>query len=287
MRIDDFDKPLNEAMPMSGIQSLGQKLRSQLPTFDPTGAAQAKGKLESGKLANELTLGYNQFLGQLRQQPTASNLLQYLAKVGYPTKNAIVDLKKNVKLPTTPQPGQQIKEKVATPTNEELSLLPKDLALDPIEPTAPRRDITNAPTTPAKPAPAGSAPVANQPAQKQSIAQVPLNKNQISSALIASATEYFANAGTTQPSTSQPAASSQQTSRPANSPQSTPSAAQSFAAGLTGKSMPGNKSSTTQINFSDANSVNNVIQQMNKFRQSGGKLDPNTKSTLQKLINQL
>jgi hypothetical protein len=277
MRIDDFDKPLNEAMPMSGIQSLGQKLRSQLPTFDPTGAAQAKGKLESGKLANELTLGYNQFLGQLRQQPTASNLLQYLAKVGYPTKNAIVDLKKNVKVPA-PTP---------TPTNEELSLLPKDLALDPIEPTAPRRDITNAPTTPAKPAPAGSAPVANQPAQKQSIAQVPLNKNQISSALIASATEYFANAGTTQPSTSQPAASSQQTSRPANSPQSTPSAAQSFAAGLTGKPMPSNKSSTTQINFSDANSVNNVIQQMNKFRQSGGKLDPNTKSTLQKLINQL
>jgi hypothetical protein len=277
MRIDDFDKPLNEAMPMSGIQSLGQKLRSQLPTFDPTGAAQAKGKLESGKLANELTLGYNQFLGQLRQHPTASNLLQYLVKVGYPTKNAIVDLKKNVKVPA-PTP---------TPTNEELSLLPKDLALDPIEPTAPRRDITNAPTTPAKPAPAGSAPVANQPAQKQSIAQVPLNKNQISSALIASATEYFANAGTTQPSTSQPAASSQQTSRPANSPQSTPSAAQSFAAGLTGKSMPGNKSSTTQINFSDANSVNNVIQQMNKFRQSGGKLDPNTKSTLQKLINQL
>jgi hypothetical protein len=275
MRIDDFDKPLNEAMPMSGIQSLGQKLRSQLPTFDPTGAAQAKGKLESGKLANELTLGYNQFLGQLRQQPTASNLLQYLVKVGYPTKNAIVDLKKNVKVPAP------------TPTNEELSLLPKDLALDPIEPTAPRRDITNAPTTPAKPAPAGSAPVANQPAQKQSIAQVPLNKNQISSALIASATEYFANAGTTQPSTSQPAASSQQTSRPANSPQSTPSAAQSFAAGLTGKSMPSNKSSTTQINFSDANSVNNVIQQMNKFRQSGGKLDPNTKSTLQKLINQL
>jgi hypothetical protein len=270
MRIDDFDKPLNEAMPMSGIQSLGQKLRSQLPTFDPTGAAQAKGKLESGKLANELTLGYNQFLGQLRQKPTASNLLQYLAKAGYPTKNAIVDLKKNVKVPAP------------TPTNEELSLLPKDLALDPIEPTAPRRDITNIPTTPTKPAPA-----ANQPAQKQSIAQVPLSKNQISSALIASATEYFANAGTTQPSTSQPAASSQQTSRPANSPQNTPSAAQSFAAGLTGKSMPGNKSSTTQINFSDANSVNNVIQQMNKFRQSGGKLDPNTKSTLQKLINQL
>ena len=90
--------------------------------------------------------------------------------------------------------------------------------------------------------------------------------------------------GTLQGSTT----SNQPTSSPAKASQSTPSAAQSFAAGLTGKSMPGNRStSTMQINFSDAKSVNSVIQQMNKFRKSGGKLDPNTKSTLQKIINQL
>lgn len=297
MRADEFDKKLNEAMPMGSLQSLGQKLRSQLPTFDPKGAAQAKGKLESGKLANKLATDYNQFLGQIRQEPTPRNLLQFLTKAGYGTKGAVADLKQNVKpVQAVPQPGQAIKERVARrkaparkkpvtkPSN--LSLAPKDLELEPMQPVALRKDVTDVPTTsttqPQVATPSTQPSPVTKPAQP-SIANVKLNPKQINSALMAAAAEYYAGATATTAISQAPV--TQPTAQPV-ARQAGPGLTKSFAAGFQGRGMPSDAGpATTQIDFEDPRSLNTIVRQMNSFVQSGGKLDPRIKQTLQQLID--
>lgn len=272
MRLNEFDKPLNEAMPMGGLQKLGQTVRSKLPTFDPAGSAQAKGKLESGKLANKLVVDYNQFLGQIRQAPTPTNVLQFLTKAGYATKNAVADLKKNVK------PAQPIREKapstIATPSK--LSLVPKELALEPNEPTAPRKDITNPPA----PAAAGAATIPQPKPGQASIANVTLNQKQINSAFMAAATEHYAGAT----ATGQPD-NSQSVEEPAKTGSNL---AKAFTAGFKGDYMPQDSGTTTpQLDLSDPRSLVTLVRQMNRLVRSGEKLDPQTKQTLQQLITKL
>jgi hypothetical protein len=280
MRASDFDETLNEAMPMGGLQKFGQTVRSKLP--GTLGAAQAAGKLQAGQVANELAKNYYQFLGQLGEQPTPRNLMQYLTKAGYSTKMAIADLKKNVTL----------KEKAPiTPGN--LSLVPKDLKLEPQEPSAQRRDVTDVPAAKAAP----TAPSTTKPttaAKPGSIALMPLNQKQIFSALTAAARETFSGATaqaapvTTAPAapvTTAPAAPAAK-ARPAPSG---PGLAKSIAAGFTGKPMPSGagRSEPQQINFQDPKSLNNLLSQIQGFAKAGGKLNPETKTALQKIINAL
>lgn len=278
MRLNEFDKPLNEAMPMGGLQKLGQTVRSKLPTFDPTGSAQAKGKLESGKLANKLVVDYNQFLGQIRQAPTPTNVLQFLTKAGYATKNAVADLKKNVK------PAQPIREKApsTTATPSRLSLTPKELALEPNEPTAPRKDITNPSAPAARPAPAAAiaAPIPQPKPGQSSIANVTLNQKQINSAFMAAATEYYAGATATGQLDN-----SQSVEEPAKTG---PSLAKAFTSGFKGDYMPQDSGTTTpQLDLSDPRSLVALVRQMNRLVRGGEKLDPQTKQTLQQLITKL
>jgi hypothetical protein len=275
MRATDFDKELNEAMPMGGLQKVGQTLRSKLP--GTLGAATATGKLQTGQFANELAKGYYQFLGQQGAQPTPGNLLQYLTKSGYPTKMAIADLKKNVKATTT-APGTPLKEKAPIAPGR-LGLVPKDLALEPQEPSAPRRDITN-PTTPT------TATKPTAVAKPGSIALVPINQKQVFSALVAAARESIAG-GTTTSRDSTTAPSSIPSSTPSAAPSTGPSLAKAFTAGLTGKSLPSDTATSRQINFQDPRSLNNLVSQIQGFAKAGGKLDPTVKATLQKIITAL
>jgi hypothetical protein len=279
MRLTEFDKPLNEAMPMGGLQKFGQTVRSKLP--GTLGAATATGKLQTGQVANELAKGYYQFLGQLGEQPTPGNLLQYLTKSGYPTKMAIADLKKNVKATTT-APGAPLKEKAPIATRS-LGLVPKDLALEPQEPSAPRRDVTNTPTTPTTPT---SATKPTAVAKPGSIALVPINQKQVFSALTAVAREQVAG-GTATSTNSTATPSSTPSSTPSAAPSTGPSLAKAFTAGLTGKAPPSDTATPRQINFQDPRSLNNLVNQINGFAKAGGKLDPTVKATLQKIITAL
>jgi hypothetical protein len=275
MRAVDFDKNLNEALPMGGLQKVGQTLRSKLP--GALGAATATGKLQTGQFANELAKGYYQFLGQLGEQPKPGNLLQYLTKSGYPTKMAIADLKKNVKATTT-APGAPLKEKAPIAPGR-LGLVPKDLALEPQEPSAPRRDVTNPTATPTTPT---SATKPTAVAKPGSIALVPINKKQVFSALVAAARESVAGGtATSTNSTTTPS------STPSAAPSTGPSLAKAFTAGLTGKSLPGDTTTSRQINFQDPRSLNNLVSQIQGFAKAGGKLDPTVKATLQKIITAL
>jgi hypothetical protein len=282
MRASDFDKTLNEAMPMGGLTKFGQTIRSKLP--GTLGAAQASGKLQAGQVANDLAKGYYQFLGQLGEQPTPRNLLQYLTKSGYPTKMAIADLKKNVKAPA---PGTSLAEKApVTPGN--LSLVPKDLELEPQEPSTPRRDVTD--VSASKPAPVTTKPTTAKPTKPGSIAMVPINQKQVFSALTAAARETFAGSTSTAatpqqtPQVPEPSVKSTQ-----QAPSTGPSLAKSFASGFTGKPMPsgGGRTAPQQINFQDPRSLNNLISQIQGFAKAGGKLNPETKAALQKIINTL
>ncbi len=278
MRLNEFDKPLKEAMPMGGLQKLGQTVRAKLP--GSLGAAQASGKLEAGQLANELAKGYYQFLGQLGEKPTPGNLLQYLTKAGYPTKMAIADLKKNVIAPAT-APGTALKEKAPNASGS-LGLVPKELELEPQEPVTPRKDVTNVPITSA---PTTSTPATKptSPAKPGSIALVPIKQKQIFSALTAAAKETFA--GSTATASNSVPTTSATTS---TAPSAGPSLAKSFAAGLTGKAPPTSGATTPrQINFQDPKSLNNLVSQINSFAKAGGKLDPTVKASLQKIINAL
>ena len=57
-----------------------------------------------------------------------------------------------------------------------------------------------------------------------------------------------------------------------------------FKAGFSGDRMP---TQSNRLDFSDKNSTTYVLQQLQKFAKSGGKLDPTVKATLQKIITAL
>jgi hypothetical protein len=208
---------------------------------------------------------------------------------------AIADLKKNVKAPAA-APGTSLKEKApnipgrtASTAPRSLGLVPKDLALEPQEPSAPRRDITNpstVSTTPAAPTTPAAATSATKPtavAKPGSIALVPINQKQVFSALTAVAREQVAGGtATSTNSTATPSAT------PSAASSTGPSLAKAFTAGFKGDYMPQDSGTTTpQLDLSDPRSLVTLVRQMNKLVRSGEKLDPQTKQTLQQLITKL
>jgi hypothetical protein len=293
MRIDDFDKPLNEAMPMGSLSSIGQKLRAKLPGL---GAEMAKGKLEVGTLANEIIKAYYKYLGtqpKTNQQPTSQNLINFLKQSQYPVQGAIKSLKSPV-AEAGPRPAMKASERLA-------KMQQAAAAKNATAPTAPAgagamgqmagqlakggpatlpNTMANAPVSKTNTAQAGNPNVTpTTPTTPTTPSRGVLNAKQINAAIMAASSDII-NQVSPQSYTPQVSAT---TSGPSPSSQGLGAA---FKAGFSGDRMP-NSTQSNRLDFSDANSVNNVIQQMNKFRQSGGKLDPNTKSTLQKLINQL
>lgn len=270
MRLHEFETKLNEAMPMGRLSSLGQKLRAKLPGL---GAEMAKGKLEVGNLANEIIKAYYKYLGtqpKANQQPTAQNLVKFLKQNQYPVQNAIQTLKSPVAEAGPRTAAQQASMRAAAtgvnPPNNPFGLGPGGAA--PAAPApAPATAAPAAPAAPGTPAPMGAR-------------QGPLNSKQINAALMAAASEIInkglaPQAGTPQAATPQATATTS----------TGPGLGRAFMAGLSGNTMP--TSSGTQIpslDFSDKNSTKYVLQQLQKFAQSGGKLDPNQKALLQKII---
>jgi hypothetical protein len=80
---------IEEAMPMGAMSRLGQKALTQLPTFAPQTATKATGTLETGKLANQLMMQFQNYLGKTGQKPTKSSVTQFLSQMGYPTDKAL------------------------------------------------------------------------------------------------------------------------------------------------------------------------------------------------------
>jgi hypothetical protein len=80
---------IEEAMPMGAMSRLGQQALSQLPTFAPQTATKATGTLETGKLANQLMMQFQNYLGKTGQKPTKSSVTQFLSQMGYPTDKAL------------------------------------------------------------------------------------------------------------------------------------------------------------------------------------------------------
>jgi len=221
MRINEFAPTLNEAMPMGGLSTIGQKLRAKLPGL---GAELAKGKLETGTLANEIIKAYYRYLGtqpKPNQQPTSQNLINFLKQSQYPIQAAT----------------RALNSPVAEAGTENTNI-----------------------------------PAYNRV----------LNKNQINAAIIAAASEIINKGVSSNPSAPQDSAPEPV---PSNQSQGLGSA---FKAGFTNNRMPTSTGTRrNRLDFADKNSINYVLQQLNKFQQSGGKLDPNQKATLQKIISRL
>ena len=138
MKPNDFltRKKLDEAMPMSAMSKLGQTIASKLPTFAPQTAAQASGKLETGKIANQLMIDFKKYLGQTGQKSTKTSLLHFLNSQGYPTDKVgkSLDSTTNVSSPTKPDVASPAPSASPNATPKpELKLVPKDLELMPKE----------------------------------------------------------------------------------------------------------------------------------------------------------
>lgn len=84
----DETQDIEEAMPMGAMSRLGQKVLSKLPTFAPQTATKASGKLETGQIANQLMMHFQNYLGKTGQKPTKSAVLGFLSQMGYPTGKA-------------------------------------------------------------------------------------------------------------------------------------------------------------------------------------------------------
>jgi hypothetical protein len=103
MRINEINtsKTLTEA-PLGFFSKMGNKAAAW--AGNKMGAdfgARASGKLETGKLANQLHKAFQFYLGQTGSQPTARTVLTFLQSKGYPTKNAKTILNKAAQAATT------------------------------------------------------------------------------------------------------------------------------------------------------------------------------------------
>lgn len=90
MKIYDIiteSQEINEA-PMGMLSTIGNKLAQQLPTLAPNLASKATGRLETGKLANQLKTEFSKYLGQTGQEADTKAVISFLKANGYPTKAA-------------------------------------------------------------------------------------------------------------------------------------------------------------------------------------------------------
>ena len=96
MKITDLlvenKKQVDEA-PMGFLKTMGNKVAGAF------GSGQAKGRLETGNIANQLKKEFDVYLGKTGDQPTGDLVLSFLKSKGYPTQGAERALK------AQPSPG--------------------------------------------------------------------------------------------------------------------------------------------------------------------------------------
>jgi hypothetical protein len=103
MRINELNtsKTLTEA-PLGFFSKMGNKAAAWAGNkMDADFGARASGKLETGKLANQLHKAFQFYLGQTGSQPTARAVLTFLQSKGYPTKSAKTILNKAAQTAST------------------------------------------------------------------------------------------------------------------------------------------------------------------------------------------